>query len=330
MRAFVTGGTGFVGGALVHALRGRGDDVTALVRSPSRAEQLRHLGCELVEGGLDDGDAIRRGLDGADAAFHAGAVYRIGIRPAEAEEMERVNVGGTERVLGLAREAGTPRVVHVSTVNVLGNTGGQVVDERHERRGEAFLSAYDRTKSAAHRVALEHDARIAMPGVVYGAGDSSQLGDQIRQAMRGRLPYLSFPTLGVNAVHVEDVAAGLLLVHDRGGPGEAYVLGGELTTMKALIACAARVAGKRPPRLRMPTTVVRAIAPLGPALEPLGLPPNLREVVSAADDVTYWATDARARSQLGYQPRSLEDGMLDLYAAEHASGSAHGTVRRDL
>ena len=330
MRAFVTGGTGFVGGALVHALRGRGDEVTALVRTPARAEQLRHLGCELVEGGLDDEDAIRRGLDSADAVFHAAAVYRIGIGPSEAQEMERVNVGGTERVLRLSSDAGIARVVHVSTVNVLGNTRGEVVDERHERQGDDFLSAYDRTKVGAHRLALEHGARIAMPGGVYGPGDSSQLGDQIRQAMRGRLPYLAFPTLGVNAVHVEDVATGLLLVHDRGRPGEAYVLGGELTTMKALIACAARVAGKRAPRLKMPTTVVRAIAPLGPALEPLGLPPYLREVVSAADDVTYWATDARARTELGYQARTLEDGMLDLYATEHASRGAHGTVRPGL
>lgn len=330
MRAFVTGGTGFIGGALVRALRGRGDDVTALVRTPARAEHLRHLGCELVEGGLDDEAAIRRGLDGADAAFHAAAVYRIGIKSDEAAEMERVNVGGTERVLVLAREAVTPRVVHVSTVNVFGNTGGEVVDERYERPGDDFVSEYDRTKFLAHRIALEHGARIAMPGVVYGLGDTSQLGDQIRQAMRGKLPYVAFPTLGVNAVHVEDVAAGLLLVHDRGRPGEAYVLGGELTTMKALIACAARVAGQKMPRLTMPTTVIRALAPLGPALEPLGLPPNLREVVSASDDVTYWAADARTRVELGYQSRALEDGLLDLYAAEHASGGAHGRVRTGL
>ena len=100
--------------------------------------------------------------------------------------------------------------------------------------------------------------------------------------------------------------------------------------MKALITCAARVAGKKTPRVAMPTSVVRAIAPLGPALKPLGLPPNLREVVAASHGVTYWASDARARAELGYGSRALEDGMLDLYAAEHASGGAHGTVRQGL
>ena len=91
--------------------------------------------------------------------------------------------------------------------------------------------------------------------------------------------------------------------------------------MKALIACAARVCRAEAAAVTMPTTVVRALAPLGPALKPLGLPPNLREVVSASDGVTYWASDAKARAELGYVSRGLEDGMLDLYAAEHASAA---------
>ncbi|MGE5692008.1 MAG: NAD-dependent epimerase/dehydratase family protein [Pseudomonadota bacterium] len=330
MRAFVTGGTGFVGGALARALRERGDDVVALVRAPATADHLRHLGCTLVPGDLDDPDAIRRGLEGADAVFHAAAVYRIGVTAAEADAMERTNVDGTERVLGLAREAGVERAVHVSTVNVFGNTRGEVVDERRERPRDDFLSAYDRTKYLAHLAARECGARIAQPGAVYGPGDTSQLGDQIGLAMRGKLPYLSFPSLGVNAVHVDDVAQGLLLVHDRGRPRESYVLGGELTTMRALITTAARVAGKRPPRVTLPTAAVRAIAPLGSLLRPLGLPPNLHEVIAASDGVTYWATDARARGELGYAPRALEDGLLDLYAAEHAPHRAHGDARTPL
>jgi nucleoside-diphosphate-sugar epimerase len=321
VRAFVTGATGFIGGRLARALRERGDDVVALVRSRERAAGLAALGCELVEGDLDDAGAIARGLDGADAAFHSAAVYRIGIPPSEVPAMRATNVGGTERVLDAAVRAGVARTVYVSTVNVFGNTRGQVVDETYDRaEGDGFVSAYDETKLLAHRAAQERIAAgapvvVAQPGVVYGPGDPSQIGGQIRQAQAGTLRYVGFPDLGFNALHVDDVAAGLLLVHDRGRVGESYVLGGELSRMRGLIETAARAAGRKPPRLTMPTALVRAIAPAGRVLGPLfGQPPNMRELVSASDGVTYWATDAKARAELGYAPRDLETGLRDTWA----------------
>jgi nucleoside-diphosphate-sugar epimerase len=110
-------------------------------------------------------------------------------------------------------------------------------------------------------------------------------------------------------------------VHDRGRIGEAYVLGGELSTMRELIDRAARAAGRKPPRLTMPTALVRVLAPVGPLLSPLlGQPPNLRELVSASHDVTYWATDEKARRELGYSPRGLEAGLSDLVAASPTLG----------
>lgn len=156
---------------------------------------------------------------------------------------------------------------------------------------------------------------IAQPGAVYGPGDTSQLGEQIRQAQAGTLRYVSFPTLGVNAVHVDDVVGGLLLAHDRGSVGESYVLGGELVRMRELIETAARVAGRRPPRLTMPTRLVRAIVPVGRFVAPLvGQPPNIAELVRASDRVTYWATDAKARRELGYAPRDLDTGLRDTWS----------------
>ena len=328
MRAFVTGATGFVGGRLARGLRERGDDVFALVRSPERAAALAGLGCELVEGDLDDADAIARGLDGADAAFHAAAVYRIGIPASEVPAMRAANVDGTERVLDAATRAGVARTVYISTVNVFGDTRGQVVDETYDRpEGAGFVSAYDETKLLAHRAAQERIAAgaailIAQPGVVYGPGDPSQIGAQIRLAQAGRLRYVGFPDLAFNAVHVDDVAAGLLLVHDRGRIGESYVLGGELARMRELIETAARVAGRKPPRLTMPTALVRAIAPAGRVFGPLfGQPPNMRELVNASDGVTYWATDAKARAELAYAPRDLETGLRDTWA--EAGGPRH-------
>jgi nucleoside-diphosphate-sugar epimerase len=129
MRAFVTGATGLIGDHVASKLRERGDEVVALVGSPERAGALRDAGCELVEGDLSSADAIRRGVEGCDSAFHVGADYRVGIPASERPAMFEANVRGTERVLDSAVEAGVRRIVYVSTVNRFGNTRGRVVDE---------------------------------------------------------------------------------------------------------------------------------------------------------------------------------------------------------
>ena len=318
MRVFLTGGTGFLGGRLAAALRSRGDEVVALVRSPERAGLLRELGCELVEGDLDSEAAIRTGVDGCDAVVHGAAEYRIGIPKSARPRMEAVNVGGTERVLDAAIEAGVPRIVHVSTTNVFGNTRGKVVEDTYERPEGEFVSAYDETKYRAHRAAQDRIARgapvlIAAPGVLYGPGDTSQLGQQFRLAAQGKLRYMAFPELGFAAVYVDDAADGILRVLDRGRIGETYVLGGQRTTMREAIETAARVGGKQAPRLVMPAWAINLSAPLGRWLGPLsGQPPNLREVVTASHGVTYWASDAKAREELGYAPRGLEAGLREL------------------
>ena len=120
-------------------------------------------------------------------------------------------------------------------------------------------------------------------------------------------------------MHVDDVVDGLLLIHDRGRIGESYVLGGELSTMRDTIATAARVAGRRPPRVTVPTALVRVSAPLAAlAGERLGLPPNVQEVIRASDGVTYWARDDKARRELGYAPRDLETGLRDTATSARA------------
>src|SRR5687767_4286587 len=109
MRIFLTGGTGFIGGRVAEKLRARGDDVVALVRSPDKAAKLRELGCELVEGDLSSANAIRQGLDGADACINAAAIYKVGIPKKEQQAMFDSNVTGTENVLDAAIDAGVDR-----------------------------------------------------------------------------------------------------------------------------------------------------------------------------------------------------------------------------
>jgi dihydroflavonol-4-reductase len=324
VKAFVTGAAGFVGGALVRQLMERGDSVTAAVRNPARAAHLAELGCELLRLDLAAAEppALRAAIDGADAVFHVAGSYRVGIRANEHAAMYAANVSTTRSVLGAAIDAGSPRIIHTSTANVFGDTRGRVPDESFRRTTPPrFLSYYDETKYLAHQAAVDRIAGgarilIAIPGMVYGPGDRSQVGAQIRQAMLGQLPILAAPDLGGNLVHVEDVAAGMLLVHDRGVIGESYLLGGEIATLREVIARAAALAGRRPPRLTVPSWLLRGTAPIGGFIgSVVGRAPNLGEMVRASSGVTYWFSDARARVELGYAPRDLETGLRTLLPA---------------
>ncbi len=322
MRVFLTGGTGFIGGEVARRLRARGDEVVALVRSPQKAGGLTEAGAEIVAGGLADRDVIRAGMEGCDAAIHAAAVYEVGIPEAERPAMYAANVTGTETVLRAALDAKVPKVVYVSTVGAFGDTHGEVVDESFEHPGHDYASYYEETKVLAHRAAKRLIGEglpcvIVQPGGVYGPDDHSAVGDLITRFCDGKLPAMAFPDLGFTLAHRDDIAAGILLALDRGTPGESYVLGGTVTTMGGMVETLAGVAGRRPPRFTMPAGVIRAAAPFGRFVGPaLGFPPNLRELVSSADGVTYWATHAKAERELGYEPRELAQGLRDTLAAE--------------
>jgi nucleoside-diphosphate-sugar epimerase len=323
MRVFLTGGTGFIGGHIARLLRERGDEVRVLVRDPAKGAALEAIGCELVKGDLADEAAMTRGLEGSDAFIHNAAIYEVGIPAAEHQRMYEANVRGTERALGAALAAGTPKVVYVSTVGAFGNTHREIVDESYEHPGREFTSYYEETKYEAHRIAQRMIAEqglpcvIVQPGGVYGPDDHSAIGQQINQFLAGKMPMIAFPDLGMNMVHVEDVAAGILLALDRGKTGEAYVLGGEITTMRELIDAVGRVADKKPPKRAMPTPMLKALTPVGGLVgKVMGQPPNLRELISSADGVTFWAKHDKAMAELGYSPRGLDQGLRDTLEAE--------------
>src|SRR6266540_3996674 len=303
MRAFVTGGTGFIGGHVVRQLRDRGDDVMGLVRSPSKAGWMRDLGCTLVEGDVTSDAALREGLKGADACFHVAGVYKLGVAARDRPALHQGNVTGTERVLDAAIEAGVGRIVYVSTVNVFGNTHGKVLDETDLGERSEFLSEYDRTKYLAHKAADERIATgapvmIAMPGGVYGPGDTSEASEAIFRMATGPVRMLIFPDTGFTFAHVEDIAAGILGVHDKGRLGEAYVLAGDISTVGDVIRRVAVLAGKKPPRVTLPGWVAKAAIPFGPVIgKMMGQGPNLAELIRAADGVNYWAKADKARDE---------------------------------
>lgn len=224
MRVFLTGATGFLGSEVARLLRERGDQVRALVRDLRRADGLRRLGCEVVEGDLCDEPALVEHCRDVQAVVHTAAVSDIGVSADRREAMVDVNVTGTERVLGAALSAGVAKAVHVTSVAVFGDTHGQVADEHWQRDATVeCASAFEQTSALAQRRAREISACglplvVVQSGLVYGPGEPRVLLGVLASFLSGRLSALPFPELGVCPVHRDDLAAGVLLALDKGRP----------------------------------------------------------------------------------------------------------------
>jgi nucleoside-diphosphate-sugar epimerase len=320
MRVVVTGGAGFIGRTVVKRLAERGDDVVALVRDPAKASHLSRAHVSVVVSDLSSVAQLTAQMNGADAVIHAAGMYEVGIKATDRPRMWEANVAATERVLDAAIAAHVARIVYVSTVGVFGDTHGEAVDETYRRDlNELWLTYYDETKYRAHeaaekRVAAGAPIVVVQPSQAYGPNDHSLTSAQIDQAYHGMLRFTALTNGGAAWVHVDDLAAGIIAALDSGRIGESYILAGECIRLRDAIKLAARLGGRKPPRLSLPTGLVRAMAPINDRLGGLaGMPPNMREVISGGDGVTYWASHAKATRELGFSPRSLEQGIRDTW-----------------
>ncbi len=313
MRAFLTGGTGFIGSHLARSLVSAGWEIVALVRSPERAGHLREMGATLVGGDVTEPTTLASPMRRCDAVFHLAAWYAIGAT--DRQRMYEVNVVGTENVLTEAVEAGVGRIVVCSSVAAKGRVAaGEVVDEATRHSGE-FASLYEETKWQAQRIAEEMAEAglpivVVLPGAVYGPADPSVVGLLFRFYSRGWL--LAAPAFdgAFSWVHVEDVAAGMMLAHDKGRHGEQYILGGDNATVADLLRRVSPEVGIRPPRFRIPGWMMAAGRPLGPAIARiLRQEPLLLEEGLASLKGSWMASSGKAQHELGYTYRSIEEGV---------------------
>jgi nucleoside-diphosphate-sugar epimerase len=317
MKAFVTGGSGFLGQHVVRKLIKRGYSVFGLARSERSADMLAALGATIVHGDITGTASMREGMRGSDVVFHLAGWYKLGAP--DWTEAETLNVRGTRNVLRLAHELGVPKIIYTSTVTVLGDTRGKLVDETYFQGGP-FLSEYDRTKWLAHyKVALpliEKGAPIiiVMPGVAYGPGDTSFAAEMMRRFYRG-IPVLPGPSTTVTYAHVEDIAEGHILAAEKGKIGQSYLLTGPAIPLGEMVDFWAHLTGKSAPTVRIPAELLRPLAPLiGTISSIVPLPSLFGQEATATLGATYMASSDKARAQLGWQTRPLQTGMLETFA----------------
>lgn len=314
MRYLVTGATGFLGGELIRQLLAIGHEVTALVRRPEKAKHLQ--GVRLFQGDVTDRSTIAPALSAVDGVFHLAAWYEVGSRNPMAEA---INVNGARNVLEEAWTAGVPRILHTSSLAVNSDTRGALVDETYRFAGE-HLSEYDRTKAAAHfDVALPLARQgapvvVVQPGVIYGPGDHSSIGQMISNWRAGK-PTPHCPTAAYCWGHVEDTARGLIAALERGEPGESYILAGPAHSLLEAFAIGSDVFNVPPPRPAIPAAVLRAGATMTTPLA--RLVPALRAQLELlrVGPATYLGDASKAQRQLGFSPRPLRQGFTDLLAA---------------
>lgn len=263
MKAFVTGGTGFVGANLVRLLLNQGFSVRALVRPESCLDNLTGLDVEVVRGDLTDADLTEK-MQGCDCLFHVAAHYSLWQR--DREQLYHSNVLGTRNILSAARQAGVERVVYTSSVAAIGiDPTGNPTTELYQSPPEKLIGHYKQSKYWAEQEAIKavqagQDVVIVNPSTPIGAWDikPTPTGDIILRFLQRRMP--AYVETGLNFVHVQDVAWGHLLALQKGKTGERYILGSENLSLKQLLDQLSQITG-----LAAPTRSIPAWLPLGVA-----------------------------------------------------------------
>ncbi|MFN8427846.1 MAG: NAD-dependent epimerase/dehydratase family protein [Anaerolineales bacterium] len=316
MKYFITGATGFVGGEIIRQLVKAGHEVRAVVRDPQKAQWMNELGVKLHKGDVTDKESMREAMTGVDGVFHVAGWYKYAERIKG--EAYAINVVGTKNVLELMQELKISKGVYTSTCAVNSDTKGKVVDESYRFTGK-HLTQYDRTKAAAHEIAKDFIAKglplvIAMPGGIYGPGDTSSMGSGVRSLLQGQIPVI--PTqFGVCYEHVEDTARGHLLMMEKGKIGEAYITAGEAHTLVETYKFTCQIAGVKMPAI-IPYQMLKFLSvlsvPFAGWMPEYYTPDALRSLAG----VTYWGDSSKAKRELGLIQRPFREGWEALVRHE--------------
>ncbi len=326
MKALVTGGGGFIGGAILSLLRARGDAVTTLARGAY--PDLEAKGCVLVRSDLSDAAAVRRAAEGCDVVFHVAAKAGIWGSP---DAYERTNVQGTQNVIDACLAAGVPRLVFTSSPSVA--YAGEDVEGADASLPyppeDAYKADYPRTKARAEkRVRAANGPKLATvslrPHLVWGVGDNHLLPRMVARARAGRLRIVGDGKARVDSTYVDNaadahLAAADALTHDGPLGGNAYfVSNGEPLPVGELLNLLLAAAGAPPVTRHVPFKVAYAAGAASEAVyralrrtdEPL-----MTRFLAEQLATSHWFDIEPCARDFGWRPRvSLAEGLERLRA----------------
>lgn len=315
MRAFVTGGTGFVGSHVVRSLLQSGYKVTALVRGSSNLGNLRGLEIDIVKGDLND-PHIWKQMHGCHYLFHVAAHYSLWQK--DRDLLYRHNVEGTRNLLAAAQKAGIERTVYTSSVAAIGvGKRGKVVDETHQSPVEKLVGDYKKSKFLAEQVAIAaakqgQDIVIVNPSSPIGSMDikPTPTGDIILRFLRRQMP--AYVDTGLNFIDVRDVARGHLLALEKGKTGDRYILGHQNLSLKQLLEILSDITGLKAPQISVPAFLPLSVAWIEEKiLAPIGKTPTVPiDGVRMAQQPMYYDASKAVR-ELGLPQSPLNVALKD-------------------
>jgi dihydroflavonol-4-reductase len=327
-RVFVTGASGFIGGALTTRLLERGDQVVGLARSDEAAQKVAARGAEVARGNLLDEDSVATGMAGCEVAYHVAGMNSH--CPSDPDMLLRVNVGGAASAVRAAARAGIGRMVYTSSAAALGEPAGTIGVEDCTHRG-SYLSLYDRSKhegeQAVFAAAAETGVEVVAvnPSSVQGPPRTSGNGGIIIAYLNGKLPV--FVETQVSVVDIQDCVEGHLMAAERGESGRRYVLNGATLHSRKALEIVSTLSGVRD-RVRMiPPPVARAAVAIAEAAYRLrGKAPSVcrARVRTILHGHRYDGSRATRELGLEYTP------VADTFARTIEWAAAEGLVTRPL
>ncbi|MBL7556036.1 MAG: NAD-dependent epimerase/dehydratase family protein [Bdellovibrionaceae bacterium] len=307
MRAFITGGNGFLGAHLIEKLLSEGLEVTAFIRKSSRLTELKSPErIQFVYGDITDKVSIVEALrvSKPDVVFHL-AGY-IGYKKAERPLMDAINVHGTRNLIEAMVETKVPKLVHMSSVVAVGAgyRPTEILDESSKFNLSPLNLGYFETKRQAEELVVkatqqgEIKSVILNPSTIYGPADAKK-GSRKTQLKVAQGKFKFYTSGGVSVVSVEDVIEGIYRGFKVGRNGERYILSGENILIKELFEKIAGFAGVPAPSIYLPDVALHMIGRAGDLITRLGKPVSLSQENAWTATLFHWFKNDKARKELG-------------------------------